>query len=258
MPEDTINSYTIRSGGNFTVDSTKGEMKQIPTSYRFGNDISQGEIDNSIRRVQELQKVEHVKINHNFNVDGTSQTCVGGTWCDVGSQSLHTGQAQKAAAATNKELYALIANYPDRNDGEPLWKPFPDLEQCMDEAKQITAEMNPIELPTIKTPSDILKWGQVYVSGLIEQEMLNKKLQLQIAAKIALEKRDRQIKEQKEYLVNKFGEEMYISLFKAKVEAGAIYKKEINDYTITTEDIQKAAFSDGKTERRNAFAAKIG
>ena len=29
----------------------------------------------------------------------------------------------------------------------------------MDEAKQITAEMNPIELPTIKTPSDILKWG---------------------------------------------------------------------------------------------------
>ena len=66
------------------------------------------------------------------------------------------------------------------------------------------------------------------------------------------------VKEQKEYLVNKFGEEMYISLFKAKVEAGAIYNKEINDYTITTEDIQKAAFSDGKTERRNAFAAKIG
>jgi folylpolyglutamate synthase/dihydropteroate synthase len=72
MPKDTINSYTIRSGGNFTIDSTNGEIKSIPTSYTFGNDISHGEIDNSIKRVQHLSRVEHIKTNHNITVDGTS------------------------------------------------------------------------------------------------------------------------------------------------------------------------------------------
>lgn len=258
MPDDTINSYTIRSGGNFTIDSSKGEMKQIPTAYTFGNDISHGEIDNSIKRVQELQKVEHIKLNHNLSVDGTSQSCVGGLWTDVGSPSLHTGQAQRAATATNRELYALLSNYPDRDDGEPIWRPFPDYMECMEEAEQITAEMMPIELPSIKTPLDIPKWIGAYVAGLVMQNTVNRKFQLEIAQMIALEKRQRQIDEQEEYLTDKFGKEIYMALYKANVEAGAIYKKEFNDYTITTEDIQNAAFSDGKTERRNAFAAKIG
>ena len=258
MPKDKINSYNIKSGGSFTIDTTNGEMRSIPTSYTFGNDISHGEIDNSIKRVQQSSRVEHIKMNHNMSVDGTSQTSVGGVWQDVGSPELHTGQAQRAATATNKELYALISNYPDRDDGKPIFVPFPDIAQCMEEAEQITAELMPIDLPTISSPMDIPKWIAAYSASLIAQNTINKKFQLEIAAAIAIEKQMKQIETQKKYLVDKYGEEMYMTLFKSQVEAGAVYTKDFNDYSITKQDIYEAAFAEGKAERRNAFAAKIG
>ena len=51
---------------------------------------------------------------------------------------------------------------------------------------------------------------------------------------------------------------MYVTLFKAQVEAGAIYFKEELPYTITKEDIYNAALLDGKAEKRAAWARKVG
>ena len=116
----------------------------------------------------------------------------------------------------------------------------------------------PIDLPTISSPMDIPKWIAAYSAQLIAQNTINKKFQLEIAAAIAIEKQMKQIETQKKYLVDKYGEEMYMSLFKAQVEAGAVYTKDFNDYSITKQDIYEAAFAEGKAERRNAFAAKIG
>lgn len=258
MPKDTINSYTIRSGGNFTIDSTNGEIKSIPTSYTFGNDISHGEIDNSIKRVQHLSRVEHIKTNHNMTVDGTSQNSTGGIWNDVGSPSLHSGHAQRAATSLNKELYALISNYPDRDDGKPLFSPFPNITECLKEARQITAQQTEPNLPTIKSIQDISLWITAYTSNLVQQNTKNISLQMETAGKLVIEKQQKQIERQKEFLVNKFGEEMYELIYKKQVEAGAIFDKDYNDYSITTNDVHQAAFDKDKSDKRNAFAAKIG
>ena len=72
MSQEKINTYTINGPGSFTIESDKGNIKTIPTSYSFGNDISHGEIDNSIKRVQHLQRSEHITMNHNMTVEGTA------------------------------------------------------------------------------------------------------------------------------------------------------------------------------------------
>lgn len=258
MSQEKINTYTINGPGSFTIESDKGNIRTIPTSYSFGNDISHGEIDNSIKRVQHLQRSEHITMNHNMTVEGTAQNQVGGIWYDVGSPELHTGQAQRAATMTNKELYSLISNYPDRDDGEPIYIPFPSLTECLKEAEQITSEQTAPNLPTISTPTDIAKWIGAFAAHIGNQITQDRSKQMAMAAQLMVEKKEKQIQEQKKYLTEKYGEVMYETLFKAQVEMGAVYNKPYNNYSVTKQDIYQAAFADGKAEKRNAFAAKIG
>lgn len=253
-----ITNYTIDGPGSYRIHSTNGTTSSFPTTYSFDNDISHGEIDNSIKRVQHLQKAEHIKMNHNMTVNGTSQTSSGGSWRDVGSPELHIGHSQRSASATNAKLYALISNYPDRDDGEPIYVPFPSITDCLKEAEKITAEQSPIELPSIASPTDIPKWIAAYVSYIGNQVTKDRSQQMLIAAQLAAEKRQKQIDDQKKYLTEKFGEEMYNLYFRAKVEAGAIYNKPHNPCTITRQDVYQATFADGLAERRNAYTAKIG
>lgn len=256
--KDKILNYEIDGPGSFYIKSELGEIHSSPTSYSFSNDLSGGVICNSTRREQHLQKAEHIKINHNLTVDGTSQQSSGGQWIDIGTPTLHTGHPQKAAQMTNKELYALISSYPDRDNGEPIFVPFPSPQECMEEAKKITAEMTEFDLPACGSTSDIPMWIAAYARGIAIQNLANIELQMIVASLIAVEKQQKQIETQEKYLTEKYGEEMYIALFKAQVEKGFVYCKDMWDYTVTKDDLYTSAFADGKAERRNAFAAKIG
>ena len=256
--KDEVLYYNIDGPGSFTIKSKQGVVNSSPTSYQFSNGQSIGTIGNSLKREQHLQKVEHIKINHNFTVDGTSQQSTGGQWIDVGSSTLHTGHPIRGANSTNDELYTLLTNFPDRDDGEPILVPFPSPQECMEEAEKITAEMTEFDLPACGSTSDIPSWIAAYTRGVVMQNTINKELQIQVAALIAAEKMQKQIEAQQKYLTEKYGEEMYIALFKAKVEQGYVYTKEMWDLKITKDDLFTSTFTDGKSEKRAAFAAKIG
>lgn len=256
--KDKILYYDVDGPGSFTIKSEGGIVHSSPTSYDFSNGQSIGSIGNSLKREQNLQKVEHVKINHNFTVEGTSQQSTGGQWIDVGSSTLHSGQPQKGANAVNDEVYTLLTNFPDRDDGEPILVPFPSPKECMEEAEKITAQMTEFDLPACGSTSDVPQWIAAYTRGVVTQNVINKELQVKVAALIAVEKKERQIATQQKYLTEKYGEEMYIALFKAKVEQGYVYTKEMWDFQITKDDLFTSTFADGKSEKRNAFAAKIG
>lgn len=256
--KDKVLYYNITGPGSWEIKSNKGVVSSSPTSYSFSNGQSIGTIDNSLKREQHHQKVEHVKINHNFTVDGTSQQSTGGQWIDVGSSTLHSGHPQRGANATNDELYTLLTNFPDRDDGEPILVPFPSPQECMEEAEKITAQMTEFDLPACGSTSDIPSWVAAYTRGVVMQNTINKELQIKVAALIAAEKKQRQIEAQEKYLIGKYGEEMYIALFKAKVEQGYVYTKDMWDLKITKDDLFTATFTDGKSEKRNAFTAKIG
>ena len=198
-------------------------------------------------------------MDNNLTVDGTSQTMCGGMWHDVGNPRLHSGQAQKAAAAINKELYALLCSYPDRNTGEPSYH-VPDIKDTLKRAeKKVTDDEGAIIMPSITKLSDVTKWISAYSEHIEQKLTLDRKKQIQVAAKMCQEEFEEQKERQKQFLVEKYGEEMYNTLFKAKVEAGAVYNDPLNThYATTKEDLYEAAITDGKAERRNAFAAKIG
>lgn len=254
---DRIINTTVDGPGSYRITTTNGTITSSPTQYTFDNDISHGNINNSIARVMQLQKAEQITLNHNLSIGGTSQTSARGVWEDVGTQDLHAGHAAIGATETNDELFALIAQYPDRDDGEPIYK-LPDMAECLDEAANITAESTAAELPTITRPLDVAKWVGAWTSHITKQITSNKKEQITLAAQIYKIKLDEQIKVQKEYLVEKYGEEMYNLFFKIKVEAGAVYQKDYLPYTITKKDILQAAIVDGKEEKRLAYQAKLG
>lgn len=79
-----------------------------------------------------------------------------------------------------------------------------------------------------------------------------------VAAQIYKKKLDMQIKTQEDYLVEKYGKEMYDLYFKLNVEAGAVYQKDYIPLSITKKDVLQAAIVDGKAEKRLAYQAKLG
>lgn len=253
-----IKSYDIKGPAHFTVTTENGTITGTPTSWTFNNDISQGNIDNSTQRNQCLQKSEHIKLNYSLAVDGTAQTSYGGVWIDVGSPELHSGDAAKAAMAQNVNLYALLTQYPDRDDGEPVYVPFPNFDQCLEKAQNITDEQKPCILPTITQPKDIVKWAAAYTDYQAENLAANEAKKLMIALQIEQEEIKKQQDTQKEYLTNKYGEEVYELFYKQKVEMGAVYTKDYNKYSITVSDVYDAAFSEDRAITRNANLAAMG
>lgn len=256
MAERIINS-SIKAPGSYTITTSNGTISSSPTLYTFDNDISHGNINNSTSRMTELQKAEQITLNHNLSVGGTSQTMANGVWEDVGSQELQIGHAAIGATSTNDELFALISQYPDRDDGEPIYI-LPDMAECIDEAMQVTSRMKAVELPTIKRPSDIALWIGAWAAKMGEQITSNKQEQMAVAAQIYKKKLDIQIKTQEDYLVEKYGREMYDLYFKLNVEAGAVYQKDYIPLSITKKDVLQAAIVDGKAEKRLAYQAKLG
>ncbi len=75
---------------------------------------------------------------------------------------------------------------------------------------------------------------------------------------MVVEDLETQIEQQKKYLVEKYGEELYELMFKKLVENGAVFTKDNVEYDITKEDLFKAAFSDDKAQKRNSYNSKIG
>lgn len=201
--------------------------------------------------------MDQITLNYNHSVGGTSQTITNGSWEDVGSKELQDGLSARGATATNDELFAVIAQYPNRDDGEPIYR-LPDMAQCIDEAVKITSELSASELPTIKRPEDIIKWAAAWTAYIAEQIAANKKEQLIMAAKIYQIKLDEQIRAQEKYLKEKYGDEMYNLYFRMNVEAGAIYMKDYIPCNVTKKDLLKAGIIDGKAEKRNAHLRKLG
>ena len=145
-------------------------MTSSPTQYNFNNDLSRGNFTNSLQREQHLKKVEHIKLNHNLSVDGTSQTSTGGIWVDVGSPNLHTGHAQRMASSVNADLAYMMAQYPVPDDSEPEWNPLPNVADNIVKAANVTAESKiTVELPSIKTPKDIPLWIAAWIANLTNQ-----------------------------------------------------------------------------------------
>ena len=257
--DTTPYAWDIKGPGTFSVTSNNGTIEGSMASYKFDNDISKGTIGNSITREQNLIKSEHVKLDSCIVVDGTHQFSAGGAWFDYGTPELHLGIAQKGVASTNLELYALMTQYPDRDDGQPIYNPLPNLSQNLEKAeKKVTASQEPMVYPTISNIKTAAQWASTVTSGIAKSVTANKKEQLKVAAEMTVADLEHQIETQKKYLVDKYGEEMYTLLFKAQVEAGAIYFKEELPYTITKEDIYNAALLDGKAEKRAAWERKVG
>lgn len=168
--ENKILNVKIPGPGSYEVETTNGKMTSSPTQYTFDNDLSKGSFSNSLQREQSLKKVEHVKLNHNFTVGGTSQSSVGGIWVDVGSQDLHTGHAQTMAASTNAEIAALLAQYPVPDDTKPDFNPLPNVADNLVKASNMTAESTmSIPLPTITKPSDIPIWMAAWTANIQNQ-----------------------------------------------------------------------------------------
>ena len=253
-----VTDVQIHSPGSYTIRTENGNIESTPTKYSFNNDLSRGSINNSMERLSALQTSQNITLNHNLTVGGSSQTNVGGLWSDVGSYTLHTGAHQRMATSTNDELFALLSQYPDRDDGEPIYNPLPNYEYNYEKAGQITAELMGIELPTITSLLDVPKWIAAWTAGLIAQNTMNVQLRTAIALQMTKEDLDEQIKIQKKYLVDKYGEEMYTLFYKAKVEAGAVYLKRFRPYSITKDDLYSATLGEGKCEKRNAHLAKLG
>lgn len=258
--ETKITGYDVKSAGSFTINTNNGEINSIPTSYSFRNDISSGEISNSIKRIKLHSLSEDVSLNYNVNVNGTSQMSSNGCYEFVGSRRLQDGYAQRAASSINDDLYALIAQYPNRNTGEPIWNPLPNLTECAKKAEKVTAAGQPVELPTIKVPSDIGKWAAAWTAHMGQQLTANRTEQMQVAAQMVIEEKDAQIKEQKKYLTEKYGEEIYNLYFKTNVEAGAIYTIPNPPYSIERKDVVQALIGSGGNnlaEKRNAYTKEL-
>ena len=254
-----ILNVKIPGPGAYEVETNNGTLKSSPTQYNFDNDLSRGSFSNSLERHQSLKKVEHVKLNHNFTVGGTSQSSVGGIWVDVGSRELFTGQAQTMVASTNAEIAALLTQYPEPNDSEPEYNPLPNIADNIVKASNMTAESQfNIPLPTITKPADIPIWIAAWTANIQNQATSNAAETAKIAAVMTVEQLDEQIKRQEKYLTDKYGEDLYKLLFKKLVENGAVYTKDMVASDITKEDLYKAAFSDDKAQKRNTYAAKIG
>lgn len=252
-------SWHVKGPGSFTVTSNNGTVEGDMTNYSFGNDISRGNIGAGITREQNLIKSEHITLDNSFVVDGTHQGSYGGAWIDYGTPELHEGYAQRGAASTNMELYTLLCQYPDRDDGKPIFNPLPNLSQNLEKAeKKVTAAQKPMVLPTISDLSSLAKWVSTVASTYTSNIAANKAAQMAIAAEMTAEDLERQKKQQREFLTDRYGEEMYNLLFKAQVEAGAIYFKEELPYTITKEDVYNAALSEGKAEKRAAWLRRVG
>lgn len=258
--ETKITGYDIKSAGAFNINTNNGEIKSIPTSYTFRNDISSGEISNSIKREKLHSLSKDIALNYSVNVNGTSQMSSNGSYEIVGSRRLQDGHAQRAASSINDDLYALIAQYPNRFTGEPIWNPLPNLSECLKQAEKVTAAGKPAELPTIKTPADIPVWTAAWTAHMGQQLTANRTEQLQVAAQMVVDEKNAQIKEQKDYLTEKYGEEIYNLYFKANVEAGAVYTATRPPYSIDRKDVVQAYLGDGNNklaEKRNAYAKEL-
>lgn len=256
--ETEVTNVDIHSPGSFTIRTENGSIESTPTRYNFSNDLSKGCINNSMERLSSLQSSQNITLNHNLTVGGSSQTNVGGLWADVGSYTLQNGAHQRMASSTNDELYALLAQYPDNNNGEIVFNPLPNLEQNYKKSGHVTAETMDIELPTIKGIMDIPKWIAAWTEGLVAQNTVNSQARTAIAMQSTKEDLDEQIKVQETHLKEKFGEEIYNLYYKTQIEAGGVYLKQMNPYTITKDDLYSATLGEGKCEKRNAHLAKIG
>lgn len=256
--QQEVTSVKSNGYGSVEIQDTYGKTNTDYTLYQFNNDMRKGSISNSKDTLSSLEKVDQITLNYNQTVGGTAQTSANGAWEDIGSKALHDGLSARGATAVNDELFALISQYPNRDDGEPIYK-LPDMAQCVDEAvARITAESSPVSLPTITRPTDIAKWLAAWTSQMASQLTSNKAAQLAMAAKIYEEKLAEQIKTQKEYLVKKYGEEIYNLYFKIQVEAGAVYMKDYYPCTVTRKDLLQAGISDGKAQKRNAHLKNLG
>lgn len=261
---DTVGDTTpfqweIKGPGNFTVTSNNGEINGSTSNYSFSNDISRGNITNGIRREQNLIKSEQVNLDSSFVVKGTHQSSYGGAWIDYGTPELHTGQSQKGAESTNMDLYALLVQYPNRDDGEPIYNPLPNVAENLKKAeKKVTGNQKPMELPQITSLQTFGEWLAAVGTNFMSAFTVNRQAQVAIAAQMTVDDLEKQKKEQKEYLVSKFGEEVYNLQFKSQVEAGAVFFKEELPYNVTKEDIYRAGISDGKAENRAAWLKRVG
>lgn len=252
-------SWHVQGPGTFTVTSNNGVVQGSMATYTFNNDISNGAIGDGIVREQNLIKSQHIKLDDCIVVDGTHQGSYGGAWIDYGTPELHTGVSQMGAQKVNMELYTLLCQYPDRDDGQPLFNPLPNLSQNLEKAeKKVTGAQQPMVLPTISDATSLAVWVATVATTFASNLASNKAAQVAIAAQMTAEDLARQIKQQEEYLTDKYGEEIYKLLFKAQVEAGAVYFKEELPYTITKEDLYNAALSEGKAEKRAAWLKRVG
>ena len=105
---------------------------------------------------------------------------------------------------------------------------------------------------------DIPKWIAAWTKGLVAQNTVNSQARTAIAMQMTKEDLDEQIKVQETHLKEKFGEEIYNLYYKTQIEAGGVYLKQMNPYTITKDDLYSATLGEGKCEKRNAHLAKIG
>ena len=133
------------------------------------------------RRMLNLQESQETLLNFSQNIGGTAHWQSGGGWFDTGTPFGHTGVAQNNAAATNDEYFALVSQYPDRDDGEPIWNPLPSLEENLKKVTNATGTQKPIVLPTINRFSDVGKYLAAVADGVSQQLDTDIEAQLKLA-----------------------------------------------------------------------------
>lgn len=256
MNTDVITTR-ISAPGQASFTTLNGTLTTDPAFQSWDNDLGSGSITMNTRRMMNLQDSQETLLNFSHFIGGTSHTQSGGGWVDVGTPFGHTGVAQNNATATNDEYFALVSQFPNRDDGTPIQSVLPTLEENMKKVANASGAQKPIILPTITRFSDVGKYLSAITDGVSQQLDVDVQAQTRLAMDMCQEDLEEQKKEQKKLLVAKYGEEAYEMYFRAGVEAGYIYIKDELPWAVTKDDLIRAALADGKANRRTSWEAKV-
>lgn len=246
----------ISAPGQASFTTLNGTLTTDPTFQSWDNDLGSGSITMNTRRMMNLQDSQETLLNFSHFIGGTSHTQSGGGWVDVGTPFGHTGVAQNNATATNDEYFALVSQFPNRDDGKPIQGVLPTVEENLKKVANASGAQKPIVLPTL-TLYNIEEYSSALYDGVSQQLKVDADAQLRLAMDMCREDLEEQQKEQKKLLVAKYGEEAYEMYFRAGVEAGYIYIKDELPWAVTKDDLIRAALADGKANRRTSWEAKV-
>ena len=256
MDVDVIDAK-ITAPGQASFITLNGTLTTDPAFQSWDNDLGSGSITMNTRRTMSLQDSQETLCNFSQFVGGTAHWQSGGGWFDTGTPFGHTGVAQNNAAATNDEYFALISQYPDRDDGEPIFNPLPTMDDILNGIKNVTGVQESIKPPTLKSFYDTPEFLGKMTAYTARQQAANVEAQAKMAAQKISEHLEEQIADQKRLLVEQYGEELYNLYFRARVEAGYVFIKPELPYSTTKDDLYQALFANGKADRRNSHLAKM-